>query len=520
MWLSVGELGEDLFVRVLVGPTMGRFSKLVVVGLWPIALAGEQTQTCVDRRPAEHERTFRSRVVDEHVERIAASLEDADLACMFRNAFPNCLDTTIFRTEHSDAGVDDTFIVTGDIPAMWLRDSMNQVLPYMRYALTDPALGRLLRGLVERQTSQIRRDAYANAHNLDGSGGAVAAQHSDDQTSKPSFLDTTVTGMTPFIFERKYELDSLCAFLKLSAEYYRATSDHTPFNRDWMMAVETVVQVMTSQQSSTADDQGIYSFQRSASEPTDTLAHGKGFPAARTGLVRSAFRPSDDATQYAFLIPANAMAVVELKNVAHVLRETKHQFEYDLQEHSRHLADRMDRLAWEIDEALKREAVVMHGQRREEVYAYEVDGFGNVFHMDDANVPSLLSLPYLGYVKSSDATYLATRRVVLNNKTNPYYFEGLSGKGVGSPHTGIDQIWPMSIIMRALTSEHDHEIIECLELLKSTTGSQWVMHESFWKDDAAVFSRPWFSWANSLFGELIVRLWHDKPHLVKATIRV
>jgi len=480
-------------------------------------------------RPPADQRTFRSDVVDKAVDDLAAKLADPTLACIFKNAFPNCLDTTIYQFSKAgstesvgrcsatpgECGVvqnqtkDDAFVVTGDIPAMWLRDSMNQVLPYIRFAKQDPQLQALLRGLVHRQAAQILTDVYANAHNIDRSTGQTP--NTGDHTSKPSYLGTTVSAMTPLIFERKYELDSLCAFLKLGAEYVRATGDVSALDAQWVQAVRTVVATMRSQQTETADDEGIYSFQRCSScEPTDTLSHGVGFPGARTGMVRSAFRPSDDATQYPFLVPANAMAVVELRATKELLDQIGES----------ELAKDVDTLASEIDSAIRAVAVVPHKSAATDVFAYEVDGYGNSYHMDDANVPSLLSLPYLGYVPANDTTYGATRRIVLNTTTNPYYFEGAAGSGVGSPHTGLGRPWHMSIIMQAMTSDSDEEIQSCLKLLKATTASKWFMHESFWKDDSDNFSRPWFSWANSLFGELIWRLSETKPHLVLASEQI
>ncbi|CAE8686935.1 unnamed protein product [Polarella glacialis] len=496
--------------------------------------------TCQDVRPPVAQRTFRSEAVDKAIEDIAGRMTDGNLACLFRNTLPSCLDTTVYSFK--PAGVskpqgscsstpglckldsddkDDTFIVTGDINAMWLRDSTNQVLPYMRYAKEDPHLQQLLRGLVNRQVRQIQTDVFANAHNIDRSTGQNP--NSYDKTTKPGPGGIPVNAMNPLIYERKYELDSLCAFLKLGSEYYAGTADSTPFDSDWVKAVQLVLSTMRSMQSATQrTDASGYFFQRCTScEPGDTLSHGVGFPGAFTGLVRSSFRPSDDATQLPFLVPANAMAVVELRRAARVFRETAaaRAPTVELSAGGESLAVDLEVLASEIDAALQREAVVPHRKAAggESVFAYEVDGFGNTLHMDDANVPSLLSLPYLGYIGSDNSTYLSTRRMVLNRTTNPFYFEGSAGRGVGSPHTGIGRIWPMSIIMQALTSESDEEISSCLHMLATTTAWTWFMHESFNKDDAAEFSRPWFSWANSLFGELILRLSEERPHLIFRT---
>lgn len=469
-------------------------------------------ESCQDLRPATGIRTFRSTVVDAEVLELAANMHDPELACIFKQALPNCLDTTILkftqakpnadRTQNG-AEQDDTFIVTGDIDAMWLRDSMNQVQPYMRYAKRDPKLQAMLRGLLRRQTRQIHTDVYANAFKLDQFGGL--SPNKDDHTMKPSYLGTTVSAMTPLIFERKYELDSLCSVLRLGAEYYSATGDETPFDESWIGAVQRIMETMRSQQKSTANDDGVYTFQRSSFEPTDTLAHGVGHPGAYTGMVRSAFRPSDDATQYPFFVPANAMAVVELRRTANIVRQVKHE---------EMLASQLETLAAEIDAGIQKWGIVYHSTTGEKVFAYEVDGYGSAYHMDDGNLPSLLSLPYLKYVAANNSVYRATRKVILNSTTNPYYFEGVAGHGVGSPHTGLGNIWPMGLILQALTADNDAEVVACLDMLKSTTANKWFIHESFNANDANDFTRPWFSWVNSLFGELIVQLSEDRPHLV------
>jgi len=221
--------------------------------------------------------------------------------------------------------------------------------------------------------------------------------------------------------------------------------------------------------------------------------------------VRSAFRPSDDATQYPFFVPANAMAVVELRRTAKIVRQVKREEK---------LASQLEALATEIDAGIQKWGIVTHPFTREKVFAYEVDGYGNAYHMDDGNVPSLLSLPYLKYVATNDTVYRATRKISLNSTTNPYYFEGAAGHGVGSPHTGLGKIWPMGLILQAITADNDTEVMACLEMLKTTTANRWFIHESFNANDANDFTRPWFSWVNSLFGELIMRLSEDRPHLI------
>jgi meiotically up-regulated gene 157 (Mug157) protein len=135
--------------------------------------------------------------------------------------------------------------------------------------------------------------------------------------------------------------------------------------------------------------------------------------------------------------------------------------------------------------------------------------------MDDANVPSLLSLPYLGCCASDDPLYLRTRAFVLSDH-NPYYFRGTEGAGIGGPHAGMDRIWPLGLIMQALTSRDDDEIVRVLETLKSTHAGTGFMHEAFHKDAAEEYTRSWFAWANTLFGELVLTVLRERPHLLTA----
>jgi meiotically up-regulated gene 157 (Mug157) protein len=274
---------------------------------------------------------------------------------------------------------------------------------------------------------------------------------------------------------------------------------------------------MKEMQSSTAtsfvqDGGPTYQFQRQASEPTDTLLHGVGHPAAETGMVKSAFRPSDDATTLPFLVPANAMAVVELRrttNIVQALIGGGDSISSEFGEsYLNGLANDITSIAYTINAGIQKYGIGVHPLTGNEQYAYEVDGYGNMYYADDANVPSLLSLPYLGYVNATDPIYINTRNFVLSSN-NPWYFSGKAGAGVGGPHVGLNSIWPMSIIIQALTSTDSEEITNCVELLVDSTANTGLMHESFNKDDVCSYTRPWFAWANSLFGELVLKLYDE-----------
>ena len=440
------------------------------------------------RRPDRSARRFHSDAVEAEVARVAALVADPELAWLFANCYPNTLDTTV-EAGRDAAGRADTFVITGDIDAMWLRDSTNQVWPYLPLARADPALQSLLAGVVRRQAACVRLDPYANAFYPDPH---KVGEWSHDHTD-----------MRPGVHERKYELDSLCAVLRLSHGYWAATADAAPFDDDWAAAVELILHTIAVEQAGSDEHPtSPYHFARRATRGTDTqpLSDGRTAPWRRTGMSRSPFRPSDDSCQFPFLVPANAMAVVCLRDAAALLTALDKRPD---------LATRATALAAEVDAGLRATAVRDHPAHGS-VFAFEVDGFGSVSFMDDANVPSLLSLPYLGYCTPDDPTYRRTRGLILSGD-NPYYSVGTAITGVGGPHVGPGWVWPIAVTMQALTSTDDAEVLACLRQLKATHAGTGFMHEGIWKDDAAQFSRSWFAWANSLFGELVVKVAAERP---------
>jgi meiotically up-regulated gene 157 (Mug157) protein len=424
--------------------------------------------------------------VDDLVRRIA----DPQLAWMAANALPNTLDTSV-DVSGSDTAP-DTFVITGDIDAMWLRDSSGQVEPYMRFARDDVGLQRLFRGLIHRQARCILIDAYANAFMRDPHAATGLSWAKNDMTA-----------MAPGVAERKWELDSLCHTIRLAHGYWRATGDLRPFDAEWAAAMELVLATFRAQQRLSSP--GPYRFQRTSETPTDTLTEdGFGAPTRKVGLIHSMFRPSDDACTLPFLIPSNLFAVTSLRQLAALWRATGRRGD---------VAADCTALADQVAKALDAYGKAAPGQ----TWAYEVDGFGNALFMDDANVPSLLSLPYLGVCLSADPLYQRTRARVLS-EANPYFFKGRFADGVGSPHTALGHVWPMAIIMRALTSEDDAEILAALKMLMATQAGTGFMHESIDPDAPTTFTRPWFSWANSLFGELILRLAANRPGLLSMAL--
>ena len=434
----------------------------------------------VNNRPIPSERLFRSEAVEKKIKEVALQLTNLRLAWMFVNCFPNTLDTTVHYEAEGEDGLPDTFVYTGDIHAMWLRDSGAQVFPYVKLAPKDKELQRMLAGVILRQLKCICLDPYANAFNRE--------PRPDGEWMKD------LTKMMPMLHERKWEVDSLCYVLRLCYEYWQQTGDESIFGDLWIEAMDKILTPFRDQQRK--EGRGNYRFQRRTERQLDTMNNdGWGAPVRPVGLIASAFRPSDDATTLLFLVPSNFMAVHQLRNAAEILTKVNH---------CEALARDCRQLADEVEGALKTYAIHQH-PKYGAIYAYEVDGFGNQMLMDDANVPSLLAMAYLGDVPQDDPIYQNTRRFVWS-EDNPYFFRGRAGEGIGGPHIGYDMPWPMSLMMKAFTSRDDQEIKQCIEMLMRTDAGKGFMHESFHKDDATKYTRDWFAWQNTLFGELIVKL--------------
>ncbi|MCM1501914.1 MAG: glycoside hydrolase family 125 protein [Bacteroidales bacterium] len=443
-----------------------------------------QPQSYVCQRPAESDRLFVSEAVEAKIAEVQKLLSNPRLAWMFANCFPNTLDTTVHFKDEGEDGLFDTFVYTGDIHAMWLRDSGAQVWPYVQLATQDEHLRNMLAGVITRQFKLINIDPYANAYN----DGPVGSHWESDDTGTPQDKN---------VHERKWEIDSQCYPIRLAYHYWKTTGDTSVFGDVWMEAIRNILTTLKTQQRK--ENLGPYYFLRVTDRQLDTkCCKGWGNPVNPCGLIVSSFRPSDDATTFDFLVPSNFFAVTSLRKAAEILTEVNGQ---------KKLAKECRALADEVEAALKKYAVVEHPEFGQ-IYAFEVDGFGNCFLMDDANVPSLLAMAYLGDVDVNDPIYQNTRRFVWS-KSNPYFFKGKAGEGIGGPHVGYGMIWPMSIMMRAFTSQSDKEIKECIEMLMTTDAGTGFMHESFNKDNPEDFTREWFAWQNTLFGELILKLIND-----------
>jgi meiotically up-regulated gene 157 (Mug157) protein len=464
----------------------GSLAAIGAMGLTPMLSAAESTQFDL-KRPALADRKFSSKAVENFLAETSQIITDTQFAVMFQNCFPNTLDTTV--QPGTFEGKPDTAVLTGDIPAMWLRDSSAQVWPYLPLLRADDRLRALIEGLIRRHTRCLLIDTYANAFMADLSAPPLPWSVHDR------------TQMKTGVGERKYELDSLCYPIRLAHGYWRATGDTRPFGSEWQQAMQLVLQTMRVQQRK--QDEGPYRFQRRAENPTDSLMNGIGSPANPVGMIASCFRPSDDACSLPFLVPSNLFAVTSLRQLARMLNEILHE---------QALANEAESLATEVAQALRAHAIVHISQGA--VWAYEVDGFGGQLLMDDANVPSLLGLPYLESSPDS-ALYARTRRLVWSTR-NPWFFTGAAGEGIGGPHIGRDNIWPMSQAIYALTSTSDAEIAHALSMLRASSAGTGFMHESYNKNDATRYTRPWFAWANTLLGELIAKVAHTKPALLHA----
>jgi len=436
-------------------------------------------------RPPVSQRAFVSDAVEETIASVKRSIRNPYLATLFENCYPNTLDTTVeFSRRNSKP---DTFVITGDIPAMWLRDSTAQVLPYLPLAGKDEKIRDLFRGLIQRQANCILLDSYANAFYPDNRKGPFASDE---------------TEMRPGVHERKWEIDSLCYPIRLAYKYWSTTGDAEPLDSAWHDAARRIVSTFREQQRLTGD--GPYRFARMTTAFYDNSPNsGLGNPTRKVGLIHSAFRPSDDACLFPFLIPSNMFAMVSLRQ----LHEMADKVLAD-----RQLAGDAARLADELSAALEKHAIITHPTHGK-IYAYEIDGFANALLMDDANVPSLLALPYLGSCKPDDPVYRQTRAFVWSSD-NPYFFRGRF-EGIGGPHVGPGMIWPLSFIMRALTSINEQEIEQCLRALIDTSTDSGFMHESFDAQDPHKFTRPWFAWCNSAFGELVLTIFKSHPAILQ-----
>ncbi|KUL83617.1 hypothetical protein ZTR_11289 [Talaromyces verruculosus] len=466
------------------------------------------------QRPTEECRTFVSESVEKVISDVTSRLVDPDLAMLFTNALPNTLDTTVaWHVNASSNSVQkranatwpgaQSFIITGDIDAEWLRDSVNQVMNYQTLAKSDAALYQLILGAINTQSEFIINYPFCGAFQPPSPSGLAPTNNTEIDTVTPDYDRT-------FVFECKYELDSLAAFLSLGNQFYNATGSTEYLSDRWYTALDTVLQTLDEEAQPTFDSNGqfvtnVYTWQRQTTLGTETLSlTGEGNPLNRnTGLIRSAFRPSDDATIFGYFIPANAMMSVQLGRTADTLQAVGG---------NKTLIEDLRRRSTNLRKAVLDQGVFEH-PKYGRVFAFEVDGYGGRNIMDDANIPSLLALPYLGFLDVDDETYQNTRKMVLSADGNPYYLSGSAFHGIGGPHEGLTTAWPMSLLVQAQTTDNDSEIMECINLVVNSS-RLGLIHESINVNNITDYTRPWFAWANALFSQTILKLAEEKPYLI------
>lgn len=399
--------------------------------------------------------------------------EEPKLFEMFENCYSNTLDTTVKRMSDKT-----TYVITGDIPAMWLRDSTAQLRPYLIAAGEDAALADILIGLSKLQFRYIQIDPYANAFNEQNNGNCW--EHDD-------------TEMNGWVWERKYEVDSLCYPLQFAYLLWKNTGCTEHLDENFKAGTKKIIEVFRTEQYH--EERSSYRFRRHNTFIRDTLSRdGKGaLVKPGIGMTWSGFRPSDDACTYGYLVPSNMFAAVVLEYVEEIAEKIF------------------------ADEDLRKEAAALRGEIYEgiethgivkteefgEIYAYEADGYGQYHLMDDANVPSLLSMDYLGYQGKKKETAENTRKFILS-EANPYYYRGSRAAGIGSSHTPSGYIWPIALAVEGLTETSEERKLEILRILAETEGGTALMHESFCADDDTAYTREWFSWANAMFSELVL----------------
>lgn len=469
------------------------------------------------QRPSEECRTFKSQSLEDTITRMESAIKDPDLSRLFQNAYPNTLDTAIKWKGYAADNADEelTFIITGDINAMWLRDSSNQMqsyLPLLQASSDTNSIASLYRGTINLQARYLLTSPYCNSFQPPAESNIPIAENpsASQDTVFPSYSNTSV-------FECKYELDSLAAFLEVSANYYNATGDLAFFGKfKWVQAVEAILQVASDMMTPTYGDDGAvlaspYTFARLTTRATETLANdGLGNPTANgTGLIRSAFRPSDDSTIFQFYIPANMMFSSYLSSTAQIMSKLN-------TSNSASLAERMTSMSDSLSDAIETHGTVTH-PKYGKIYAFEVDGFGGATIMDDANIPSLLSAPFLGYPVDAQ-TYINTRSLILS-ASNPYFMRGPVINAIGGPHQGPGMAWPMASIVRILTTDDDDEIKGELQEILSSTDGLGLIHESVDSFNVTHWTRQWFSWANGLFGQMMLDLENRKPEILEMSFQ-
>lgn len=507
-------------------------------------------------RPPPACRTYKVPALEDYIGKMEATIKDPDLYRLFQNSFPNTLDTMVKwhgyanDEEGKPTGEELTYIITGDIDAMWLRDSASQLYSYLSFLSPHNAEGNdnidslnsLWRGLINSHARYILISPYCHAFQPPPESGVSPTHNGAYSQNNPQ------PGYDPKkVFDCKWELDSLASFLQVSVGYWEHTHDLSFFARhNWIEAVQTAVDAAGAMRLGTYDEEGrvlksAWTFTGWTNRGSETLTNdGLGNPVKTNGMVRTAFRPSDDATIFQLLVPANMMFAKYLEEASVMMEELAegavHPIDPAKQETARKLTQVMRDFAFGIRKGIDEDAIVTHRDFGE-IFAYECDGFGGVNLMDDANIPSLLSMPLFDYATSRyplpagakkrdyNQIYQNTRRFVLS-LANPYFAQGPAISAVGGPHLGPGKAWPMAALVAAMTAmeeesglvddrgrseaagaaELEDVVAEQLRMVLDSTSGYGVVHESVNSWNGKAFTRSWFGWANGLLGELVIRI--------------
>ncbi|KAK2039822.1 DUF1237-domain-containing protein [Colletotrichum somersetense] len=491
-------------------------------------------------RPRPECRTFRLPAMENLITRMKDVIKDPDLYRLFENAYPMTLDSMVkwrgFANETDkktgETRVTDqelTYVITGDIDALWLRDSAEQISPYLpllEASQDKDSLASLWRGLINAHSRYIIISPYCHSFQPPPESGIPPTHNGAYVHNKP---------MPPYdpqkVFDCKWELDSLASFLKMSVAYAEKTGDWQFFAKyNWVDAVEAAVDAAGAMRLGTYSPEGkveksAWTFTGWTNRGSETLTNdGLGNPSKENGMIRTAFRPSDDACIYQFLVPANMMWAKYLESASEIMARLAG-------DKARELTGKMREQALGIRRGIDKDAIV-HQPGFGDIFAYEVDGYGSANLMDDANVPSLLAMPLWNFTQSSyklpdppagakprdyAQVYRNTRKYVLSD-ANSYYMKGPVISAVGGPHVGPGKAWPMAAVIAAMTAydpiagvkDVEKEVGEQLRMVLDSTAGTGVLHESVntWNEND--WTRAWFGWANGLFGELILRIQEEE----------
>ncbi len=349
-----------------------------------------------------------------------------------------------------------TYVQTGDIPAMWLRDSAAQTIPYVRFASAFHGMRHIFRGVIERDAKNILVDPHAEAFSAD--------YH---------------------VWEDKWEIDSLAWPMVLTFVYYENTHDRHVFTPTLHRAMQTIVATLQCETQHATCSHYVWP------HPVPTQAAYN----PDTGMIWSAFRPSDDPVTYHFNIPQNMFAVIGLRLLAAFANDAFG---------DRTLATNAAKLADQVQIGVLTYGRTWDPKYGGWMYVYETDGYGHDNLMDDANIPNLTTLPYIGWCSILDPVYRNTRRFTLSFN-DPYYYSGKFATGLGSPHTPKGWVWPLGIIGAAMTSTDPSTIVADISMLDDSDTLNGLMHESIDPNDPAHFTRPEFGWANAFWADLLFR---------------